>query len=430
MTVDLPELGENELSLILNCSRLSLNGELVEQTGKLLENYVNWDSVVFYSKYHSVAPLLYNNLSSNRLIGSVPRPVYRSLLSLKHRTEYQNKIISGILDEIVREFMIYDIPVIVLKGIALVEIVYRNYGLRPLIDINLLIEENNLDKASRLLFQNGYSVRNGDPAQGYGYSQVHFSKNDNYEIHILLQWNILNWPRINGFNMDSIWENAQPARISKLDTLILSNEDLLMYLALQPDKYGYFNSVAIRKVRAPDFIFREWTNNRLIRYVDFYETLMLFKNDINWDSFEERSRDCTPDNTVSNCFCWTSQLLGDMNINYKELKQFHNLKPKFCRSIIYDMLESGSLINCSGYGLAKRVYRWWHNQKRRTIVHVIQILNILEYTFPNPIELKFYYGYGSDLYSLIYYPYHMTRSVILILIPAFYRSFIKDKFLR
>jgi len=117
----LPLLSKDERNLILNCARLDLDDSRLKQTKEILNKKLNWESIIFYSKYHSVAPLIYRNFNLHNLIESIPRDAKRSLIKLYQRTEYQNRIVSNILSTLLAEFNIKDIPVMVLKGIALVE---------------------------------------------------------------------------------------------------------------------------------------------------------------------------------------------------------------------------------------------------------------------------------------------------------------------
>ena len=48
------------------------------------------------------------------------------------------------------------LPVVVLKGAALAELVYQHIGLRTMADVDLLVEKKNLDKAGSILERLGY----------------------------------------------------------------------------------------------------------------------------------------------------------------------------------------------------------------------------------------------------------------------------------
>ena len=91
MTKDLPDLGADERQLIINCARLELDGLLLQETQEILRKPLAWDSVLFYAKFHSVAPLLYRNLKLFDNFNMVPREAKRTFLQLSHRTEYQNR---------------------------------------------------------------------------------------------------------------------------------------------------------------------------------------------------------------------------------------------------------------------------------------------------------------------------------------------------
>ncbi len=126
-----------------------------------------------------------------------------------------------------------DIPVIVLKGAHLAEVVYGNTALRPMSDVDLLVTKADLPRVEEKLREMGYSPsqRFWLEAECATYSHLPpFTKPGAAGIEI--HWTI--GPATNPFkiDVDRLWKRARPAMIAGVEVLVLSPEDLLLYLCL------------------------------------------------------------------------------------------------------------------------------------------------------------------------------------------------------
>jgi hypothetical protein len=429
MTTELPELGPDERRLILNCARLGLDDLLLEETREVLAKPLAWDAVLFYAKYHSVASLLYRNLKLFNNLDRIPRDAQRTLLLLSHRTEYQNRLLSKVLHDLLRDFTEAEIPVMVLKGIALVELIYGHFSLRPLIDLNLMIPRQRLNAAKRLLLQNGYAIHPTDPTQGTLFSQIHLEKRKDLEIHILLQWHIVNWPRIHAVDLTRIWAEASSVQLSGWDTLILSPADLVLYLCFQPDKHGFLNFAAIHIEDPAHFMLTEWTNNRLIRFVDIYEVIQHYQNAIDWNLLIERARESGIQKSVYASLHWVTRIMGQV-VGPRILEALRQPFPHGIRRWFFEALNQQPNNNTSA-SRTKTFFRdWWWRKQKLSQLHIIQLMNLLEYMFPSYEELSLLYGLRSKKIGIAVYPFHIVKTFFLGLLPWIYYVLIKGKLLR
>ena len=426
MTAKLPELGSNERQLIINCARLELDDLLLQQTEEILHKPLEWDAVLFYAKLHSVSSLLYRNLKLFNKFDLVPGEARRTLLRLSHRTEYQNRLLSKILYDLLEDFAEADIPVMVLKGIALVELIYGHLNLRPLIDINLLIPKEKLRVGKKLLLQNGYVIHPHDPSQGMLFSQLHLEKRGDFEVHLLLQWHIVNWPRVQTIDMSRIWEEAQSVRLSGHDTFILSPIDLVLYLCLQPDKHGFLNASAIHIENPAEFVFKERTNNRLIRFVDIYEVIRHYQNSLNWNLLVERAKTNSIEESFYTSLYWITKLMGNA-VEPLVLDKLQTPSPRRIPKWIFESLSQETDGNTS-ITTTKALFRaWWLEKQKLLQLHMIQLLNLLEFMFPSRDELILLYRLRSKKFAVVVYPFHTAKTFFLGLIPWIYSVFVKGK---
>jgi hypothetical protein len=425
MTMKLPELGPDERQLILNCARLELDNRLFQQTEEILGKPLDWDAVLFYAKFHSVAPLLYRNLKLFNGLNNIPQEAKRTLLKLSHRTEYQNRILSGTLHNILRDFAKAEIPVMVLKGISLVELIYGHLNLRPLIDLNLLIPEQKLEVARKLLLQNGFALRK-NPYQGKGFSQIHLTRRGDYEVHVLLQWHIINWPKMHGIDMNRVWVEAQSVRLSGRDALIPSPVDFILYMCLQPEKHCFLNVPAIDAEEPAQFIFTEWTNNRLIRFVDIYEVIRHYQNSLDWNLLIERAKERGIQETVYTSLDWVTKMIGQVT-EPLVLNSLHPPSPRRLRKWFFEALADESNRQASSSKNKELFRTWWLKKKRFLRIRFIHLLNYFEFTFPRLSELSSFYGLYSDKVAVAFYPYHVFKTFLFEFLPWTFKTFVEKR---
>ena len=426
MNTALPNLGPDERQLILNCARLDLDGPTLNHTREILEQPLAWDAVVFFAWLHSVAPLLYRHLK--RLDGSsrIPIEVKRKLLQLFHGVGFRNRQYSKALQDLLDAFAEASIPIIVVKGISLVELIYGGLSLRPLIDLNLLIPEKERDRARDLLLRKDYVIWNRNPSQGRLFSQCHLVKRKGFKVDLLLQWHPVNWPRVHAMDLRRFWDEARPARLSDRHTLIPSPVDLILYLCLMLDKPGFLNIAALDVEDPKEFVFTEWTGNRLIRFTDIRETIRHYRAAIDWSELIERAKASGIEGSVHASLYWVTTLF-DQTIEPWVLDALHPPTPRRLRKRLYEALSERSNNNLSHSAANSVVSDWWMKRRRRTQLRLVQLLQLLEFTFPHRRELRVLYRFPSDRGLSGMYALHVAKSLVFGLLPWIYRVLTKRK---
>lgn len=421
-----PYLGPEGRQLILNCARLDLDGHLMEQTEELLHKPLAWDAILFFAGLHSVGPLLYRNLKRFKGANTIPREARRTLFCLSHRPAYQNRQFSRALHDLLEVFARGGIPVIVLKGLSLVELIYGNLSLRPLIDLNLLIPGERLERARRLLGREGYAVRTWDPYQRGMFSQLKLVRASDFRINLVLQWHPVNWPRIHALDLRRFWGEAQPVRLSGRDALIPSPIDLVLYLCLVPERHGFLNIPALDVEDPNEFVFTEWTENRLIRFTDIRETIRHYRATIDWSELVERAKAIGIEGSVYASLIWITTLFGPT----VEPWVLESLRLPACRRLrrrLYEAL-SGNSSDHKTHAATNGVARsWWMKQRKRTQVRLTHFLLLFEFAFPSRHELRVLYRLDSNKGTFGIYVLHVAKSLVFGILPWIYRVLTKRK---
>jgi hypothetical protein len=212
-----------ENGLILACARTDPD---VQRIRDLVERGPDWQGILRQAERWGLAPLVYTNLRQAAQSGQVPSAITERLRHLYHRDTTYGLAQREVLRATLVRFSEASISVIVLKGAALAALVYPSPTLRPMGDIDLLVHPCDRDRVDALLL--GIRDAPGCSAPS-GVSRLrihhHISGPGGFADRLAAALRI---------PIEDIWERARPARIESVATLVLSHEDLLLQLALDP----------------------------------------------------------------------------------------------------------------------------------------------------------------------------------------------------
>ncbi len=268
-----------EDKLLLYCSRLSINGDVRYKIIEILSNPLDWNYIVECSMKQGITPLFYWNLKKISNGNDVPSEVMKNLEKMYYSNLARNMLLYDELNKILKVFNKAGIDVIVLKGAFLAEEIYKNIGLRPMGDIDLLVKEKDLQKANVELTKLKYAVatifltKSHEQFQTVLNNELAFIQ-QNKKIFIEIHWDIQ--PHHSNFkvDIDNLWENAKPIKIADTETLTLASEDMLQHLCLHLDKH--INGGSPKPLRD---------------YCDIAEVIRYYKETINWDYLLQNSKD-------------------------------------------------------------------------------------------------------------------------------------------
>jgi hypothetical protein len=195
-----------------------------------------WEQLAQLAVKEGVAPLLYQ---AWRGCGALPADV----LSRLHQTYLLTAMSNALrFEELTRSLHALSgagIQVIVLKGAALAVDVYADPGLRPMVDVDLLIHRGDMPQALALFQALGYAVEG---------AEIHAGATLTYENEIALvkpgrasvllpqittelHWSLLDSPFHQlVVDMNWFWTTAQPLDFEGEETLMLGVEAQLLHL--------------------------------------------------------------------------------------------------------------------------------------------------------------------------------------------------------
>lgn len=229
-----------ESRLLLACARTVAEPKEIQE---LVRFDLDWREILERAVQYEVAPLIYSNLKKAADSNQVPTKTLEQFKGLYYRQAIQNMNLYHKLKEVLVAFSEEGIPVIVLKGAALAELVYQNIALRPMRDLDLLVRKEDLNAADHLLQKLGYfSNALYQTKEWYRDNHHHLAPYIARDRTLVLELHhhIL-WPTAPvSIPIQDLWQRARPATIASTTTLVFAPEDLLLHVCLHLSCTGEF----------------------------------------------------------------------------------------------------------------------------------------------------------------------------------------------
>jgi len=200
-----------------------LQGELALESWNEWRRNVNIDVIDFGS--HRMIPQLYRNLQRH----GVKDPLMDRLKGVYRYYLYKNEILMHRIGALLAAFEDAGIQTMALKGVALIQLYYRESGLRPMLDADVLVHAQQAEQAMELLTRLRWKpVRYRRPQLRIPI--LHSTPfEDDGGRQMDLHWHLL-WECFNAKDDDDYWKCAIPIQIGEVQTLALNATDQLLHI--------------------------------------------------------------------------------------------------------------------------------------------------------------------------------------------------------
>ena len=245
------------------------------------EHAPDWTRLVEKARQEGVSAVLFYNIAKHHLEDLVPRESYRNLSNHYYANLKRNMSIIGELREVLATFQEAGIPCIVLKGIALAELVYPSIGMRGMSDVDILVKKEDLFTVDKHLSSHGYTSADSTVTKAIhnpvGYlASLEYRKNDPSPLNLHVHWHIVNTSVpatmfVERIDINRLWENSAMTAVADSRALMLRPEHLIIYLCEHALRVGH-------------------SFDRLILICDIFFSIKAFENIIDWDFVSEESR--------------------------------------------------------------------------------------------------------------------------------------------
>lgn len=258
----------DESRVILLCARIRMSETQRYELAQLVSRPLDWEQILLSALAQGVAPFLYQNLKLLSVPAGIPQGVMTTLKKTYHENTARNMLLYAELARITNTFHQRGIEGIVLKGAALAKFIYRDIGLRSMIDIDILIQREDLRHAAEIMPQLEYFPETLHASEEW-YRQKHHHlpvyTNRANSVSVELHWNIAN--ASTGVLTSSWWKRGIKVQIDHQDATIPSPGDMLMHLCVHLFHHGYPTEMVLRAL------------------CDISTTLDRYQEEIDWKAF-------------------------------------------------------------------------------------------------------------------------------------------------
>ena len=182
---------------------------------------------------YRLLPLLYHNLKRQQ----IEDPLMLKLKGVYRLTWYKNQMLFHAIADLLRAFQNAGIETMVLKGAALTFLCYKDYGLRPMKDFDVLIHTDQAMPAIRLLQKLGWKPKEFEPHEGYISVSYSHGFEDASGREFDLHWHVFTQCR-EAHADDDFWEKAVLTKIHDLPTNALNPTDQLLHICVHGARWN------------------------------------------------------------------------------------------------------------------------------------------------------------------------------------------------
>ncbi|MBC2711367.1 MAG: nucleotidyltransferase family protein [Desulfosarcina sp.] len=276
----------NTTRLLLHCVQLSVTDNMRDEIEALVRQPIDWKAFEDAAMWHGIAPLAFNGLRNVQARQHLPAQLFESLKSEYRKNLIRNTMIFAELEKIVAMLGEQHVPVILLKGAAITRIIYKDIGLRPMSDIDILVKKEDLYQAVHAIEACGYHQHDRENLEQllntkYHVVYIHPDINVLLEIH----WDITsdhnpslvrsNVPNL----MDMWWSRASNAESGFNNVFHLHPIDLICLLSSHFFKHRFVKSGAGFS-----------THGGILQLCDILNIVCFYNNEVTWDALAAEAR--------------------------------------------------------------------------------------------------------------------------------------------
>ena len=330
-----------EEQLLLCCARTKLSKNNQDKIRKLVSNGLDWDYFLQMVKAHGLAPLLYYHLHRIDHNHRIPQLIMDQLHTIYYSNLARNLLLYNESSLVLKSFKEKGIPVVALKGIVLAEFVYKNVALRPMADVDLLVQKRNLSEITKTLFKLGFEILPQEKRATVKYmNESHFVKRQENLKHlpiliINIHWDLTAPARFKGatkINTQQMISKARPGKVACSNILVMAPEDQVLHVIY----HATFQHPFIG----------------LLQLCDVAELIKLKENELDWQVLVKTSRNGRIATAAYYFLSSSKKLLGAPIPDWVLKALTPNLLKRHLLNIL--LVKSGFLTKCPTHSVPSR----------------------------------------------------------------------------
>ena len=304
-----------------------------------------WRYFSILSRHHGVGPILYRALHERA--ASVPAEWLQIFKAEYVTNAFHNQLAQTSVDKIGARFSSQRIPVIVMKGAALLRTLYDDPGLRILGDVDLLVDEGDVERADSQLQAWGFKLSQSDNAEEVG-SRCQYSLLYCWQlprtIPVELHWRIFERYRPYVFDLDAVRAQAQPLPGMPPNVLVMAPEHELAHLCLHLDRHAITYRSLIGRTDWCESLLVPHGLGRLAWLYDIALYLQRRNELIDWDRFIDTARRWAIDGRIHATLEMSRRTLG-VGPPPEVLQALHRGRPQLVERIAHSVVLASHRAN-------------------------------------------------------------------------------------
>jgi len=245
-----------EKELLMLAARRTLDPQAANHFRSSIREIVDWQYVLEMAQDHGVLPLLFHHLQSNGA-DDVPSAAMLRLRKLSEVNANQTLHLTGELIKLLQLFEAHNVEAVPFKGPTLSLLAYGDLALRQFADLDILVRRRDVARVRALLARHGFSpvpqLTTGQEAALLRFDCAqNFSNREKVVVDI--HWDLA--PKYLSISLDGNvpWHNLQSLSLGPIKTQTLSQEDLLLALAIHGfthywERLGWISDISALIVR-------------------------------------------------------------------------------------------------------------------------------------------------------------------------------------
>jgi hypothetical protein len=220
---------------LLTLLRADASEDQVRGVLESLNGHQAWNVLLAEVDRQDVMPLLYRVLKPYP--GQIPLEIWHHLAQSYFDTATLNALRLDEWEKVVGHLAEQGVKMLVLKGAALAEELYGEIAVRPMKDLDLLVQREELAAAQAVLAERGYAPVKAEAFTGAAEefeSQVSLARQDaatGMKYVCELHWHLLDSPFYQRtMSLDWFWQTAVPLTLDGVETQTLGPEARLLHL--------------------------------------------------------------------------------------------------------------------------------------------------------------------------------------------------------
>ncbi|UCC38711.1 MAG: nucleotidyltransferase family protein [Candidatus Aminicenantes bacterium] len=377
--------------LLLSCLRAGTDkiaqDKIVE--GKI--SGIDWGNFLKRARDNGISALIYSKLNENKPdFPNTLSEIFEELKKDYYLNAAKNALIFEELGRILKALGTTGPQVIVLKGAALAEIVYKNLAFRPMLDIDLLVKNEDINGLDKKLKALGYgpsdsNVNDIDLSSSY-LTTLDYRSSSEHSFSLHIHWHFVNstvpnYSLVENIKMENIWRDAVEAEIADAKTLVMAPHHLLIHLS----EHALRVSHSLSKISF---------------FYDIHETINSHEEQLDWDCLISESFEFNLNRMVYLSLYFTSEFLATRIPEYV----FSGLKPEHFslgERIFMNSVSDNRHFPGLSYLVHLAMNKGLYKKARfigRTFFPPRQIMAQRNYVSPSKLDYTYYFRRANEIF--------------------------------